>query len=474
MYGDGEFPSGETDIIADDAQLTENWFAREGEGSACGLIWQGEPQQSMDWKRMPALTFDVGELPPNGSASVPACWMSARSGDWKAVRGWWKRLVRPSDPIETTSPVPGRILSIAASPTSALLREQTESVSLRVENRRGKALSARLNLAGAEFQAAPSTLDIEEAHRSRPSELQVQVTCPEKVGAGFITADVETDVITERLKVPIVRISAGGNVDIAQPETDSVVIDNGRLKLHFATRFFGALTALETGGVNHLLSAYPVAKPFVWMNPWFGGVHAFNDWMGDPDLARESFTGTVIEAIGERGWRWRGVRMASDLTHKDRSWLRVELDYLVLPGSNVVALVLRHTNRTDARRILTGGVGVWSQPGGSVADTVVHWERGGELRDRRRGKFGADGESGRWIAIENRNSGDSLVLVAGNPGHNAAWDDFGEEGAHLQARGEIVIGPNATVETLYWLVHTTKRSEAAAYGAALSQVSRLP
>jgi len=210
------------------------------------------------------------------------------------------------------------------------------------------------------------------------------------------------------------------------------------------------------------------------MNPWFGGVHAFNDWMGDPALARETFTGERIEAVGERGWRWQGVRMACDLAHKDRTWLRVELDYLTLPGSNALALVLRHTNRTDARRSFSAGLAAWARPGGSVTDTVLHWERAGEPRRRRRGPFAAEGESGRWAAVENSATGDSLVLVATGSRHDAAWEDFSADGAHLQARGPIELGPHESKETLFWLVHTTRIAQAPAYGAALSQARRLP
>ena len=57
--------------------------------------------------------------------------------------------------------------------------------------------------------------------------------------------------------------------------------------------------------------------------------------------------------------------MACDLAHKHWSWLRVGIEYLTLAGSNALALVLRYTNRTDARMSPNGGVAVWTRPGGT-------------------------------------------------------------------------------------------------------------
>ncbi len=317
-------------------------------------------------------------------------------------------------------------------------------------------------------------LSLSEVNRDLPFRAQVTLNAPDGVGAGFIEGEIEAVAVAERVKLPVVRLADGERIDVAEPDAETVVIENGCFTLRFSTQFFGALTALETGGANHLLSAFPASKPFIWMNPWFGGVHAFNDWMGSPELARESFAGERIEATGERGWRWQGVRMACDLAHKDRSWLRVELDYLALPGSNALALVLRHTNRTDARRSFQGGVAAWAQPGGTRENTVLHWERNGEPRTRRRGGFQAEGESRRWAGVQNADSGDSLVLIATDPLHSVAWEDFVVDGPHLQARGPIVLGPRQTKERVYWLVHTRDISQAPAYGAALSQARRLP
>jgi len=474
LRGFGLFPQGDHDLIAPHAQLTESWFAREEGGRAGGLIWLDSPLQHIEWGPFPVLLYEPVELPPNTALDVPPCWMFAGPGDWTAVRGWWERLARPSDAAHEATPEPERVLSIAADPGPMVLRNTDDCVTLVVQNRGGTPVSGSLTLAGHDFAISPSTLEFAAANRDAPFRAPVEVTAPPRHAAGFVEASLQSGPNVQSLRLPVARMACGDQMEIVEPEPGDVRIDTGALQLRFSTGFFGALTELRAGGENHLLSAFPAMRPFVFANPWAGGVHACLDDLTSPDLAREPFTGARVEVTGERGWHWHGVRMACDLEHKDRSWLRVELDYLALPGGNALALPLRLTNRTDARRSVRAGVAAWCQPGGTRQNTVLHWELNGEPRERRRGGFGAWAESGPWAALCNPETGDSLVLVASAAGHHAAWGDMGEEGMHLQAAGPIELGPNETRESLFWLVHTGDVAKAPAYGAVLSQARRLP
>jgi hypothetical protein len=196
--------------------------------------------------------------------------------------------------------------------------------------------------------------------------------------------------------------------------------------------------------------------------------------MGSPDLTREKFTGGPTECVGARGLRWQGVRACCDIEHKDRRWQRIEIEYLTLPGSNVVALRTRRTNRTDARTSTYGGVAVWTQAGGTRENSVVHWERDGARRQRRRGEFSAEGQSGSWAAVENPATGDTLVLIAADLRAHTYFEDFGKEGPHLMSSGHIGFEPNETKETLSWLVLCSDVRQIEAYGAALSRARQLP
>ena len=260
-------------------------------------------------------------------------------------------------------------------------------------------------------------------------------------------------------------------------EQDGAHIDvhNGILGYRVAPAYLGAMITLEAHGVNHLRSCYPTPGPLMWVNPWYGGLHPYLGWMGDPRLPRETFTGEPTTRTGETGIEWHGAKVSCEPKHKDLAWLRLEAEYLTCGGSNVVALVTRWTNKTSATMQVpdNGGIGAWLQAGGSHENATVHADISGERQIRRRGGFGMDTYAGTWKAVGNGESGQTLLMVATGNG-KAAVEDFGVEGAHLSAAFELTLQPNETREQLAWLVLMQNTYELDAYVAGLSLHKRLP
>ena len=177
--------------------------------------------------------------------------------------------------------------------------------------------------------------------------------------------------------------------------------------------------------------------------------------------------------VGERGLAWQGVRVACHITHKDWNWLALETEYLTLPGSNIVAIVTRWTNRTPARMKAGTVVMAWLQPGGTRSNVVAHWSSHGERVLQRRGGFQEQHRSELWAAVENPDTGDTLSLVTSVPDTHIGVMDMALEGVHLQADQSHSFAPHETKETLTWLVLTSGVTSLEAY-ASLAKVERLP
>ena len=467
------FPEGETDVLAEGAKLKENWIAAEGEGMVAGLVFAGDPEQDRQWTRLVNLTYDLESVPAHGVSELPPVYVIACPGDWQTVRNWWRLLVQPSGVEETAPPRTMRVLEMEIKP--ALLTQKTQIVGLTVTNRRAKELSGSLTLAG-DAQITPDTLELSGVNRDKPFRRSVQITTPNRPHARLITAHINSVPVADTRKIGIVRLGGAGSVQITQPEDGLIDLDNGYLSFRVAPAFQGAMITLEREGVNHLRSAYPTPRPFVWANPWFGGVHPFLRWMVNSKLARETWTGEPIARTGETGIAWQGVRVLCQPAHKDRNWLRVEAEYLTTPGSNVLALALRCVNLSNARLSTPGdaGIGAWLQVGGTHTNAVLHGEFDGERQARRRGGFGMDNDAGKWKAVENADTSHTVLMIAASAGLQAGVKDFAEEGAHLSARGEMILQPNETKETLSWLVLSPDTSEIDAYVAALGECRTLP
>lgn len=470
----GEYPDGETDILRPGEQFAESWVALEGEGLVFGCIWEGRPKFDFAWTAMPRMIFDLGEVPPCGQSVAPAVWVVAAAGDWTLVRKWWKRLVQPSGAVESWKIESERVLVCRTEPEALLLREGEESVTLVLENRRGKPFSGELTIRSVGDMLAPESIQIVNLNRDHPHRIDIDLKARYQNVTSQTYLSLSGGQLSERISIPVIHGGARTTVTANTAEDGRLIIDNGYMTLRLAPGFLGALTALELNGINHLLSPWPETRPFSWSNPWFGGVVPYIGDLGSPDLSRESFVGEQIERVGERGWRWFGMRNSCDLTHRDRRWLRVEIEYLTTEGSNLVAVVTRFINRSGARKDLMGGVGVYAQPGVSGAPTRLHWERNGEERQRRSGDHTADGESGSWAAVQNTESGHTLTLVSSTVGHSARWEDLGRDGQHLYAGGYMVIEPYAVSEHLTWLTIDVGPTGSKDYGACLSKARRLP
>jgi ribosomal protein S18 acetylase RimI-like enzyme len=470
----GDYPAGRTDVLPSGAKFTENWAACEEDGLVCGFVWSEGAEQDIGWGAFPNLTFDLGELPAHSLRALPPLYLVVGSGNWETVRGWWRRLQQPSGIQEAQPPEPLRVLEVRTEPSPALVTQEMETVPLALYNRRGKTLAGTLTVTGEAFEAK-AEFSLAGVDREHPFLADLTVTPPEAPSAGFLQAALDTGPSTETFRIPIVRLSTAGDMRISEGESGTFTVENGLLTLRVAPHFLGALTALERGGVNHLFSVYPEARPFQWANPWFGGVHPFLGWPGDPRLPREKFTGGPVERTGERGLRWKGVWVACQPEHKDLRWLHLEVAYLTLPGSNVVAIVSRWTNHCSARMETPGqgGIGAWLQVGGTRQNAILHWEHNGERRHRRRGGFGIDGQPDTWAAVENPDTGDHLLIIATEPRAHAGFEDFAEEGPHLIVGGPVTLEPHETKETLAWLILGRDMSQIDAY-AGLAKARRLP
>lgn len=473
--GQGIYPQEGIDALAHGGTFAESWAACEEDGLVAGLIWSPGAEEEMGWHNQPALTFDLGEVPAHGACSVPAYYLYAGPGNWQTVRGWWGRLVRPSETHEKEEAEPVRVLEVRTTPAPVLLTSDCDAASVEVHNRRGLALNGELTLAGEAVQVEPARLTLDGVNRDRSFSAQARFTPDADTPAGFVDAEVHANCGIDRFRLPFVRVASDGDVQVREAGEGVLVVENGVLAFRVAPAFGGAITSLIRGGIEHLLSAWPERKPFVWANPWIGGIHPFLGWMGDRRLPAEAFTGKPIERTGETGLEWKGVRVAADLSHKDLRWLHVEVDYLALPGSPLLAAVTRWRNRTDARMDTPGNVGlaVWCRAGGDRETAILHWERDGERRVRTRGGFGMEVRSGMWGAVENGRTGEALVVSAGAPAGYAYAEDFGEEGPHLSACRSLTLEPGETREFLAWVVLRDAPSPLEAWGA-LGRLRQLP
>gem|GEM_PF-995622 len=488
VEGWGGFPMGDPDVSKRPEDYAETWLAVEEAGIVTGMVW-GECEERDEM----TLQFDLPELPPQSHYDVEPFYIVAARGNWEVVRQLWRWLKQPSTVREDRKPIAHPVLNAHFEPAPLLVTRPETNTRLAIHNRRGKALGGEWQIDDCGLQIQPANGKLADVKRGSPFEQKIALTvndlAPRVETARVMVTD---DVTTHEFDSPVVVLG-----DADQPVTvgsessddkpDTISVDNGYFSFTVAPTFLGSITALECGGVNHLNTGYPEAHPHLWFNPWFGGIHPFRGWMGDQRFVKEQFTGEPVERTGKNGIVWHGVKVASNLQHKNDRWLRMEVEYLTLGGSNVLAIVNRLINKTDAPQGTGAGVCIWLSVGGGVADNVLHYtqnrpyyeqaastdEQARIPRHRRRSEYHFDTSCGRWTAAENQQTGDVIALIASHPNARIGAEDLGRDGIALQVSTGTGLEPKETKETVSWLVLGSSVAEAQQY-RVLGEIWELP
>ncbi len=471
------FRVGMGDTIKTPKSLTESWYSTHSNGSISGMIWMGEVELDISWGM--SITFDPRVVSAGTSVNLSPIYVVLGSGTWETTRSWWKKLIQPAEDKLSPHPSPQRVFQIKTDPSPLLLTGDGPNfpVDVTVTNERGKPLSGDLNLEQGEITAEPRSVTVNGADRDNSLKFSMSVADRPGFGAGYLRGQLKTDIYSRGFKLPVIRASSPGLVSIEQISAETAEqqyrIRNGIFTYTVTPGFLGSVTSIETDDLNHLYSAYPQSRPFVWANPWFGGIHPYLGWMGTDELTRDKFTGSVAAVTGDRGLEWKGVRVTSSPLHKNLRWLSVEVLYLTLPASDLMAIVTRWQNKSAARQSLNGGIAAWAAPGGNTLKSVGYWMDSDELRHHRRGAFPMEVLRKDWIAVENEESGHRLQIVASGRDANAGLEDFAADGAHMHVQQKVVLEPNETREFMSWLVVNPAISELQAY-AELHSIDKLP
>lgn len=473
VEGWGEFPLGGGDLPLGASEYAESWVAWEEEAQTLGVVWEQEAERETYFAEM-RQDFVLPPVPSQDSFTLPSMYLLLGATDWKEVRRWWQMLTQPADSTKR-DPAATPVTEVLFEPAPLLLLGDETEVTLIVRHRRLKPLKGTLSLQSPLVVFRRTQFRVEDIHLHRLFHEQVQmVTMLAGPDAFAVRALLETEATSREFCLPVIKVGDARCSFTVSEDEDGYSVDNGWMRFRVAPRFGGSVVALEREGVNHLLSAYPEARPFLWFNSWFGGIHIECGAIWERALADASFEGEVVEVTGERGYVWKGVRIATKPAHRDWRWLRLECEYLTLPGSNLLATRLRLANQTPARMRSRIEVATWCQPSGEMNRSVAIYERGGQIALRHRTEYAAEIHATRWAAVQHAETGTALLMVNPNPeGGMEIWD-CGRHGAHLFADADILFAPNESRQMLFWILLTRDGERLAVYREALQSLPNLP
>ncbi|GAB4579852.1 MAG: hypothetical protein Fur0022_25910 [Anaerolineales bacterium] len=474
-----QFGGSPQDIPEDLARFAEMWLSYEENGQVAGVIWPASTEKVIrQWETF--LFTPKTTLAPQRVFESDPYHLYCGPGDWRAVRQTWARLNNQA--LEPASPK--RHFEVELAPTPLITLNDDLETCLKLTSTRKLPLTGAVTLTAPEgWQVSTNgastnshEFPISELTYEAPVEFPVRLIANTPVpGAYNGHLHLSTQRFDHAQPFTLIRLGRGNDVQITSSEHEGFElwhIANGQTTWEVAPAFHGGIISWrETANAsvsapNHLLTSFPQEGEIGWMKPFFGGLrptlHNPKEGRGWPSkLHTETFTPSQVEACDARGLPWQGVRLSADLQKETFRGLRAELEYLTLPGSNVLKFVFRLVNQTSAYREAEPGLLIFTNVDGAHQNTILH---NAELHRKRTDQMTWLIAHG-WAAAENPKTGRALTLIPASGQKRSQLIDFGNDGGHMHIFHTTQVKPDSTTELVAYLALASSVEQARRYAS---------
>ncbi|MEM7343626.1 MAG: GNAT family N-acetyltransferase [Chloroflexota bacterium] len=422
------------------ADMAERWLAHTNEKVVSGLIWpDGLDKHELGWGRFVAET-SLLTLQPNESMMYGPVYVYNGPGDWRDIRRLWQRLNGDIDISPRFYPEPASLFQASWQEKPLVSLGTCVETSLDVINTREQGVTGTLSVQPpAGWEVNRPVIEIDRLVETNPIQQPITFkTEAVQVGTSEGVLALSTEFLDKEQPFTLLQLGDDQQkVDVAKAEGAdngrSLIINNQRCSWFVSPDFHAGLVGWKENNsdVNHLFTDYPDPSKHAWLRPWYGGLRptlnapGLGGWPGK--LHEESFSAEAISLTDKRSLNWEGVRLASQMKRKGLEGISVTLDYLTLPGSNVLKVIFQVHNATQAYRHITPSLFAYLQVDGSHKKGVLF----GEGLQRKRTAQSGWRTTHPWGAVVNPDTERAMVMVKGSPRQTLELGDYGEEGGHL-------------------------------------------
>ena len=468
-----QFSIAENDIPKKLDRYAEEWLAYESLGNVVGFVWPAKGLKELDaeWGRH-FFYIDLPALAPFETRHVAPLYLYAGPGDWQTVQRTWRRLRGtthehlPQAPADETK----SYLDITFNKPLMTLNNQI-AADLRITTTREYKLDGEITIQPPlGWDTDPDRMPISSLDRTNPAVTSIILKGEyPKVGAYAGEIRLETQLFDRVQPFTILRLgNASQAIETEQSEREGHplwTLHNGRNQWTVAPDFHGGIISWqETGNqTNHLLTSFPEEGELSWMKPFFGGLRPIlhepgeGGWPGK--LHKEKFDVAPVTVPDAQNLSWQGLRLTSELTREAFRGLCAELDYLTLPGSNLLRTTFRLVNQTSIYRKAEPGFLTFVQVDGTHKNGAAHTP----AFHRKRTPHMTWAVTSPWVAIENPDTGHAMIAV-----HATGWQqllamDWGTHGVHFNVFETVNVPPKGVYELTVYLALAESVNEAKRY-----------
>ena len=438
-------------------------------GQVHGVVWSAAISEH-EWRPwFFDLVSEECTVPPQTRVDLRPLYLYCGPGDWRAVRRIWQQVNGQTEQARLDNlamPVGAGPQQVTLTPNPALTLTGAATMHLVADNVRQQPINGQIRVTPpVGWSVDPQAVAIEDLQQGKTLDTTLRFASPDAL-IGPATGQVTVQTNSFDIVQPFTILRLGDDrrsVAVTQeqaPEQPLWVIDNGRMAWRVAPSYQAGLVSWQAAGstVNHLHTAFPADGEFDWMKPWFGGLRPTlgnqeGNWPGK--LHRETFVTAPIGAIDPQGVAWHGVRLAAELKgQKTLKGLRIEIEYLTVPGSNVLKAILRLVNETPIYRPAWNpwlAFMLYAQVDGVYDNAVLYGESPhvGAIQ-RKRSLVHQWIRVGNWGAVVNPTTGRAITVVCPSAPEGVSLLNTGERGGHLMVTQSKTLAPHSMTELVIY------------------------
>lgn len=451
-----EFPALSGDLPEKEEDYRETWSAFEDFPYVCGVIWKDAEKIEFGIQKAPHLIYDI-HISEMGKINLPPLYLYAGGGDYQIIRNYYSFLVKETEKVNLK-----KIVDVETQPEIIFLQREETKFKLNFKNLRGKYLRGELQI------KLPEELEMEKNNFGVENSLSCEVILKrKKFKRGIYKGETcfKGEVSDLKFEIPVVVISGEDNCEIELKEKKEngkriLEVDNKFLKFSISEDFYGTIFSLKKENFEYLISSYPSPVEFSWFTPWCGGISpvCLKDLSFPVKIPLQNYKICFTEKFDKWENKYKGIKLSCLLSSFEFKGVYQEIEYLTLPGSNILFIISRLSNNTDSCILGFAGFGIFLTPSDG---SVIYFKRGERIISRKRSIYDAWSGSERWSSVKLKEN-EYLVLVS-DPASKIIAADLGLMGHHLFAGSQIKLKKGESLVNLYFLVITETLSSAISY-----------
>ncbi len=344
---------------------SETWTAVEGLmlGDYSAWIWKPEKIEKIKLRQghLSQLESKTEEIQPGETYKPVHLWYSFGYNMIHEIRNRWNQLVGniEFDHMESTvGPKLSKALEVELSDKTVLTAGETVKKTFLISLASAYPLQGSLSLKLPKNWKGNFIVDGKKASKIempklepfKSSPIDIELVVPEKINSPIeniilhFSGEFEIDFDNQIL------VTEKGSVEVQEKMLDGkkvIEVSNGALDFKVVADIGGNLIRLEDSKKrSFLLDGYPEVKPKFFLEHYLGGIQpAIFHLVSDDPFAEMEETKSVVFEDG----MWKGVKTIWTIK-KEKQYLfgqKVELQYLTIPNSEVIRVILTLHNKTS-------------------------------------------------------------------------------------------------------------------------------